>query len=109
MLDDTVETFTYREGRDLTGYIDGTANPSLEIALVAAGDGLTGSSFAAVQCWVHDLTRFRSHSPAHRDAVIGRSRETNEELDGAPESAHVKRTAQENFEPTAFMVRRSMP
>ena len=33
----------------------------------------------------------------------------NEELEDAPESAHVKRTAQEDFEPEAFVVRRSMP
>ncbi|MBX9754991.1 MAG: Dyp-type peroxidase, partial [Pseudomonadaceae bacterium] len=32
-----------------------------------------------------------------------------EELDDAPESAHVKRTAQESFEPEAFVLRRSMP
>ena len=31
------------------------------------------------------------------------------ELDDAPESAHVKRTAQESFSPEAFTVRRSMP
>ncbi|MCK4710133.1 MAG: Dyp-type peroxidase, partial [Gammaproteobacteria bacterium] len=33
----------------------------------------------------------------------------NEEFDEAPESAHVKRSAQENFSPEAFMLRRSMP
>lgn len=113
VLDDAVDTFTYANGRDLTGYIDGTANPSAEespeVALVSSGDGLAGSSFVAVQRWVHDLAHFRSHSTAQRDAIIGRSIETNEELDEAPESAHVKRTAQEAFEPTAFMVRRSMP
>jgi putative iron-dependent peroxidase len=30
-------------------------------------------------------------------------------LDDAPASAHVKRTAQESFDPEAFVVRRSMP
>ena len=33
----------------------------------------------------------------------------NEEVDDAPISAHVQRTAQESFEPEAFVVRRSMP
>jgi len=33
----------------------------------------------------------------------------NEEIDDAPASAHVKRTAQESFEPEAFVLRRSMP
>jgi putative iron-dependent peroxidase len=41
--------------------------------------------------------------------MVGRRRTDNEELDDAPESAHVKRTAQESFEPEAFVLRRSMP
>jgi putative iron-dependent peroxidase len=113
ILDDAMDTFTYAGGRDLTGYEDGTANPSPEespaVALVASGEGLAGSSFVAVQRWEHDLARFRTHSQAQRDFMIGRSIETNEELDDAPASAHVKRTAQEEFEPQAFMARRSMP
>lgn len=33
----------------------------------------------------------------------------NEELDDAPPSAHVKRTAQESFTPEAWLLRRSLP
>jgi len=33
----------------------------------------------------------------------------NKELEKAPASAHVKRTAQESFDPEAFILRRSMP
>jgi putative iron-dependent peroxidase len=44
-----------------------------------------------------------------RDNIIGRRVSDNEELPDAPDSAHVKRTAQEDFEPEAFVVRRSMP
>jgi putative iron-dependent peroxidase len=40
---------------------------------------------------------------------MGRRRGDNEEIEDAPESAHVKRTAQESFDPEAFVVRRSMP
>jgi putative iron-dependent peroxidase len=58
---------------------------------------------------VHDLARFESFGEQQRDHVMGRSAQTNEELDDAPETAHVKRTAQESFDPAAFMVRRSMP
>ena len=46
---------------------------------------------------------------AQQDACIGRERDSNEEIEDAPESAHVKRTAQEDFEPEAFVLRRSMP
>jgi putative iron-dependent peroxidase len=44
-----------------------------------------------------------------RNDIIGRDRDSNDELADAPASAHVKRTAQESYDPPAFMLRRSMP
>src|SRR5262249_23712108 len=44
-----------------------------------------------------------------QDNTIGRRRSDNVELEDAPPSSHVKRTAQESFEPAAFVLRRSMP
>jgi len=113
-LSELVDTFVYREGRDLSGYLDGTENPVGERALQAAviagrGPGLDGGSFVAVQRWTHDLNAFERNSPVQRDHIVGRSLETNEELADAPPSAHVKRSAQESFDPPAFMLRRSMP
>jgi putative iron-dependent peroxidase len=111
-LDDAVNTFFYDGGRDLSGFEDGTANPKGDEAVAAAivADGpLAGSSFVAVQRWIHDLNRFAAFAPADADNIIGRRLTTNEEFEEAPESAHVKRTAQELFEPEAFIVRRSMP
>lgn len=101
-------------GRDLTGYEDGTENPEGDAALVAAlvqsdGPGLQGGSFVAVQQWVHDFSAFESFSAQAQDYMMGRRRSNNEELDDAPASAHVKRTAQESFAPEAFVLRRSMP
>ncbi|MEE1888670.1 Dyp-type peroxidase [Pseudomonas carassii] len=112
-LVDSVDGFLHRGGHDLTGYEDGTENPVDEDAVVAAivpGDqpGLAGSSFAAFQLWKHDLEYFKSLPQAEQDNIIGRRLSDNEELDDAPESAHVKRTAQESFEPEAFVVRRSV-
>jgi putative iron-dependent peroxidase len=113
LLDDALDTFLYAGGRDLTGYEDGTENPkdeaAAEAALIPDGDGLAGSSFVAVQRWVHDLHRFRQFPPGRRDETFGRRIDTNDEIEEAPPSAHVKRTAQESYEPPAFMVRRSMP
>lgn len=101
-------------GRDLTGYEDGTENPVGEAAQEAAfvhgqGEGLDGSSFVAVQQWVHDLDAFEALADADRDHHIGRRLSDNEEIEDSPTSAHVKRTAQESFDPPAFMLRRSMP
>lgn len=113
-LANAVDCFRHGTGLDLTGYEDGTENPvdeEAELAANVAGDEahLIGSSFAAIQQWVHDLPRFNAHSPLEKDHIIGRQLSDNEELDDAPESAHVKRTAQESFSPEAFMLRRSMP
>jgi len=112
-LADSVDGFLHRGGHDLTGYEDGTENPvdqaAVEAAIVAtAQPGLAGSSFAAFQLWKHDLEYFKSLPQADQDNIIGRRLSDNEELDDAPESAHVKRTAQESFAPEAFMVRRSV-
>lgn len=113
VLEDAIDTFLYAGGKDLTGYEDGTENPrddaAAEAAVVSSGKNMKGSSFVAVQRWAHDLNRFRSLPSKKRDAVMGRRLDTNEEIEDAPESAHVKRSAQESYDPAAFMVRRSMP
>jgi putative iron-dependent peroxidase len=108
------EGFRHRDGHDLTGYEDGTENPQDEAAaaaaLVAEGvDGTVGGSFAAIQQWQHDLKSFHALPSHETDHIMGRRLSDNEELDDAPISAHVKRTAQESFAPEAFIVRRSMP
>ncbi|MBW9256452.1 MAG: Dyp-type peroxidase [Candidatus Thiodiazotropha sp. (ex. Lucinisca nassula)] len=114
VLHKVLDSFQYRDSRDLTGYEDGTENPEGEDAIKAGlvqgvGPGMDGSSFVAVQQWIHDLDHFQELSQAERDNIIGRRISDNEELDEAPPSAHVKRTAQEDFEPEAFILRRSMP
>lgn len=113
-LEEALSAFRHEGGRDLSGYEDGTENPRGAAALEAAfvrgrGPGLDGSSFVAVQRWVHDLAALEAMTAAERDHTVGRRRSDNEELPDAPASAHVKRTAQESFDPPAFVVRRSMP
>lgn len=113
-LEQTIDAFRYGTGRDLTGYEDGTENPKGAAAVKAAivtgrGAGLDGSSFAAVQQWVHDFDDFEAMTAKQQDNAIGRRKRDNVELSSAPASAHVKRTAQESFDPEAFVLRRSMP
>ena len=112
-IDEVVDTFVHAGGRDLSGYEDGTENPDGDDAVAAAladgADGVRGGSFVAVQRWRHDLRAFLSHGQAERDRMIGRRQHDNVELEDAPPSAHVKRTAQEDFSPEAFVWRRSMP
>ena len=112
-IETVIDAFRHLEGRDLTGYEDGTENPTGDDAVAAAvvsaaGEGLDGSSFVAVQQWVHELDRFESFSRVEQDETIGRRLSDNEEMEDAPEGAHVKRTEQEAFDPPAYLLRRSM-
>ena len=107
------QSFRYREGRDLSGYVDGTENPAGEEALQAAirisdDENQHGASLVTVQPWVHELDYFKGLPQEQQDDTFGRHLADNEEFD-APESAHVKRTAQESFDPESFILRRSMP
>jgi porphyrinogen peroxidase len=109
-----IDAFQYGPSLDLTGFEDGTENPredkAFEVAAVQGkGEGIDGSSFVAVQQWVHDLDYFEAMPAAEQDNSIGRHKKGNEEIEDAPASAHVKRAAQESFEPEAFILRRSMP
>ncbi len=113
-LVDVVEGFRFDENRDMSGYIDGTENPQGDEALQAAvvegkGDGMDGSSFVAVQTWQHDFDALDAMNTVEKDNTIGRHISDNEEFDSAPESAHVKRAAQESYDPEAYILRRSMP
>jgi porphyrinogen peroxidase len=113
-LEDVTDAFNHDGGKDLTGYEDGTENPQGEAALTAAfvpagAPAPEGSSFLAMQRWRHQLRQFAAMPREQQDNTFGRERVSNEEMDEAPASAHVKRTAQEDFEPEAFVLRRSMP
>jgi len=116
-LEQVVNAFKYGGddlGLDLTGYEDGTENPvgddAINAAFVTGGeDGMTGSSFVAVQQWVHDLRIFTTQPQTEQDHIIGRRKSDNQEIEDAPGSAHVKRAEQESFTPEAIVLRRSMP
>ena len=109
-----LDGFKHGSGRDLTGYEDGTENPDADTApgvvgVSGQGDGMEGSSFVALQQWEHDFETFETYPHQTQDNMIGRRKSDNEELEDAPASAHVKRTAQESFDPEAFMLRSSLP
>jgi len=90
--------FVYRDSRDLTGFIDGTANPKdadrLEAALVPQGQPGAGGAFVLSQKWVHDLEAFGALPIPEQERVIGRTKADSIELEGAamPATSHVSRT-----------------
>ena len=109
----TAEAFVYGDGRDLSGYRLGVGNPTggdaQRAALVSGqGAGLDGGSFAAVQRWAHDLVRLESYSDEEQNEFIGRAKASDDKIEDAPASAHVKRVAQADLSPPEYLVRRSM-
>lgn len=103
-------SWPYRHDRDLTGFIDGSENPSLidapDVALIPEGSPGAGGSILLLQKWVHDAVAWGSLPDSRQQEVIGRTKLDSVELeDKAPES-HVARTDQERF---GKIFRRNMP
>ncbi|MDE0693226.1 MAG: Dyp-type peroxidase [Gammaproteobacteria bacterium] len=102
--------FVFRDSRDLTGFVDGTANPKddarQEAALVSEPPH-AGGSFVLAQRWIHDLPRFGRLPTRDQERVIGRTKADSIELTGdamRPDS-HVSRTDL----PGTKIYRRSVP
>jgi porphyrinogen peroxidase len=89
--------FVHRDSRDLTGFIDGTANPMTdeapEVALVPEGQPGAAGSHVLVMRWVHDLDAFARLSVGDQERVFGRTRATSRELsaEDKPPDAHIAR------------------
>jgi putative iron-dependent peroxidase len=88
----SLEGWPYRHNRDLTGFVDGTENPSpLEAPGVAAT--VDGASVLLFQKWEHDHAAWDALTDDEQSAVIGRSKADDIEIDDATQqpSAHVPR------------------
>jgi putative iron-dependent peroxidase len=107
--------FTYQDSRDLSGFEDGTENPPLDEAPATASvpDGTPGAGGSVVlfQRWVHDLPALHAHPLAEQEAIIGRTKDTSEELDDAdkPADAHISRVVIEEDGEELEVFRRSVP
>jgi porphyrinogen peroxidase len=91
----------YHHDRDLTGFIDGTENPSLVeatgVALIPAGQPGEGGSIVLLQQWEHDAVAWEQLPAATQEGIIGRRKSDSVELDPRPPGSHVARTDQEAF------------
>jgi putative iron-dependent peroxidase len=103
-------SWPYQHDRDLTGFIDGTENPSLidapELAVIADGRPGAGGTILLLQKWEHDAASWESLSDEEQEQVIGRRKSDSVELDDKPESSHVASTDQDRF---GKIFRRNMP
>lgn len=91
----------YRQDRDLTGFIDGTENPTLPeapaVALVPEGRAGAGGSVLLLQKWQHLAARWEALPVSAQERVIGRTKSDSVELDPKPPDSHVRRTDQDAF------------
>lgn len=110
--------FRYMDGRDLTGFIDGTENPQFdddraETALLDTHHAeFANGSFVFAQRYVHDLTKWQRLKVDAQEKIIGRTKLESIELDDEikPENAHASRAIveDENGEELAIL-RHSLP
>ncbi|BCL76730.1 deferrochelatase/peroxidase YfeX [Jeongeupia sp. HS-3] len=111
---ENIAGFRRSQGRDMTGFIDGTENPDSDerpaVALVAEGEW-AGGSYIHTQRYVHRLESWRKLPVKQQEAVIGRTKETDEELDDddKPATAHISRVVIEEDGEELAMLRHSLP
>ena len=94
-VQDEVSGFRYFDARDLLGFVDGTANPTgndLPPATLVGDEDpdFAGGSYVVVQKYLHNLQTW-GQTPTHeQEAIIGRTKIDNIELDDddAPRKSH---------------------
>jgi putative iron-dependent peroxidase len=109
-LGDETSSWPYRHDRDLTGFIDGTENPSLidapEVALIPGGAAGAGGTILLLQKWVHDAPAWEALPIAGQERVMGRAKLDSVELEDKASDSHVASTDQDRF---GKIFRRNMP
>jgi porphyrinogen peroxidase len=109
---DETSSWPYRHDRDLTGFIDGTENPTLveapQLALIQDGQPGAGGTILLLQKWMHDASVWEALPTVGQESVIGRRKDDSTELDDdvKPADSHVAKTDQDTF---GKIFRRNMP
>lgn len=117
VLDERV-CFRNFDGRDLTGFIDGTENPQFpddraETALLGEEAGVfADGSFVFAQRYAHNLEKWKKLKVDAQEHVIGRTKLESIELDDdiKPENAHTARAIVEDGQGEELeILRHSLP
>lgn len=87
-VSDEVRGFRYFDDRDLLGFVDGTANPTgplLEESAVIGSDDpeFIGGSYITIQKYLHEIPAWQNLTVEKQEAIIGRTKLGNVELDDA--------------------------
>ena len=91
---DETHGFKYFDERDLLGFVDGTENPTGDLAARHAliGDedpDHAGGSYVLVQKYLHDLDAWNALKVEEQEAAIGRTKLDNVELTDKAPNSHV--------------------
>jgi putative iron-dependent peroxidase len=117
-LVEQVQAFRFLDGRDLTGFVDGTENPQgmhrRAIALVQECDdaAFSSGSYLHIQRYKHNLTLWGSLQNEEQEDVYGRTKLDNIEYESEkkPLTAHTKRTSLKDENGKSIeILRQSMP
>ena len=96
---DETSGFRYFDARDLLGFVDGTANPTgaelPDAALIGedADPDFAGGSYVVVQKYLHDMTAWAALSTEEQEAIMGRTKLDNVEIDDDDQAAQVPQVA----------------
>jgi porphyrinogen peroxidase len=103
-------SWPYLHDRDLTGFIDGSENPTLieapGVVLVPEGKPGAGGTVLLLQKWVHEAADWEALAVAEQERVMGRTKPDSIELEDKPATSHVASTDQDTF---GHIFRRNMP
>jgi putative iron-dependent peroxidase len=109
-LVEETSSWPYRHDRDLTGFIDGSENPMLLDAPMAAllPEGVPGAagSVLLLQKWKHKVAAWEALPVEQQERIMGRTKPDSVELENKPADSHVARTDQDEF---GKIFRRNMP
>lgn len=109
-LAEETSSWSYRHDRDLTGFIDGSENPTLLDAPAAAllPEGVAGAagSVLLLQKWKHRVIEWEALSVEQQERIMGRTKLDGIELENKPPDSHVASTDQDQF---GTIFRRNMP
>jgi putative iron-dependent peroxidase len=103
-------SWSYQHDRDLTGFVDGSENPTLLDAPAAAllPEGVPGAagSVLLLQKWKHLTTEWEALPVDQQERIMGRTKLDSIELTNKPADSHVACTDQDKF---GNIFRRNMP
>jgi porphyrinogen peroxidase len=109
-LAEETSSWPYRHDRDLTGFVDGSENPTLldapTAALLPEGSPGAAGSVLLLQNWKHKVGEWEALSVDHQERIMGRTKLESIELQNKPADSHVARTDQDEF---GHIFRRNMP